>query len=296
MQQVRLKTALTQLKEHFEKMAHKKGSASGAVASTAGKLVPGTWQVLPVPYILGLSGEEKLPDCRTLLSAGVLQTVHATEEELLQGGGAFEHILVISHRWEDPSHPDPACTKLNELQEVLSEREDIKSVWWDYPCLPQGEKTEEERAFFDAALRNINLLYLHGNVVVFLDKMYGCRFWPGYEFFLCTHRATPEGLVSKSMDEVRRRVTIIEIGASAFTNGKDTEAILATWLSRDTAMAIQILSQDDMDVTNKTDKEILLKILKAFEERVKRMGSFEPAWCDAVVAAKASAGHLTGNL
>ena len=97
MQQVRLKTALTQLKEHFEKMAHKKESASGAAASTAGKLVPGTWQVLPVPYILGLSGEEKLPDCRTLLSAGVLQTVHATEEELLQGGGAFEHILVISY-------------------------------------------------------------------------------------------------------------------------------------------------------------------------------------------------------
>ena len=42
----------------------------------------------------------------------------------------------------------------------------------------------------------------------------------GYEFFLCSHRATRDGLVPKSMAEIARRVIIIEIGASKFSGGK----------------------------------------------------------------------------
>jgi tetratricopeptide (TPR) repeat protein len=36
-------------------------------------------------------------------------------------------------------------------------------------------------------------------------------------------------------------------------------------------------------VTNKKDKEVLLKLLLKFEQRVKTMEPFDPAWCDARV-------------
>ena len=59
-------------------------------------------------------------------------------------GEGFEKILIISHRWEDPTHPDPACTKLKELKKLLPTRPDIEGVWLDFTCLPQGDKDKEE--------------------------------------------------------------------------------------------------------------------------------------------------------
>ena len=58
---------------------------------------------MPSSYIMGLSAEEPVRECRTLMDAGVLRTVHASEDELLRGGGEFESILVMSHRWEEPT-------------------------------------------------------------------------------------------------------------------------------------------------------------------------------------------------
>ena len=296
-QRAKMKAAMEQLTEYFEKVnsegggVREHGAAFGGSSGFADRRrwEVGTWKVLPVSYIMGLSPNNPLLECRKLMDAGVLQTVKATEDELLQGGGAFESILILSHRWEDEKHPDPNCTKLKELQKELPKRPNITGVWWDYPCLPQGKKTDDEQLYFNDCLKNVNLLYLHGRVLVFLDKMYSCRFWPGYEFFLCTHRATSAGLVPKSMAEIGRRIIIIEIGASAFTDGKDTEAIIKTWLERDTTVAIQILGQDDMFVTNKKDKEILLPLLKMFEERVKAMGPFKPDWCDEIAGAEEAA-------
>ena len=289
LERLKLKKALKQLMEHFARLeagADREHGASedralAAEANPHREWEIGSWKVLPRAYILSLSGNEPLSECRTLVDANVLRTVVATEDELLQGGGEFESIFIVSHRWEDQSHPDPDCTKLQELQKLLPTRPDITDVWWDFPCLPQGEKTEKEKLYFDNCLKNVNLLYLHGQVLVFLDKLYIGRFWPGYEFFLCTHRATRDGLVPKSMPEIARRVVIIEIGASKYSDGKDTEAIIATWISRTASVAVLILRQNDVFVTNKKDKEVLLPLLLKFEQRVKAMEPFDPPWCDA---------------
>ena len=117
------------------------------------------------------------------------------------------------------------------------------------------DKTEEERTFFDHCLQSVNLLYLHGNVLVFLDKEYSTRFWTQYEFFLCSHKAVPEGLVPKTKEEFEMRVKIVPINSSKDSDGKDAEALIATWKSRTAAQAVEILGKADVKVTNKKDKE-----------------------------------------
>jgi hypothetical protein len=262
-------------------------ASAASVASVASVAAPrarcvfetGSWKIVPTPYLLSLSGEEPLAECRILIAAGVLRTLSATEEDLLRAE-TFDKHLILSHRWEDPTHPDLDCTKLKELQKVLRKRPEIEGVWMDFPCLPQGKKTQEEKAFFDHCLRNVNLLYLHGNVLVFLDKEYNTRFWTQYEFFLCSHKATPQGLVPKTKAEFEMRVTIVSIGAAAFSQGKDAESLIATWNTRTAAQAVEILGKADVKVTNKKDKEKLLPKLLEFEKELQARAAIVPFWVD----------------
>ena len=266
---------------NLEALRSTASSASGAAVAAAAEAAPtrrvfetGSWKIIPSSYVLSLSGDEPLAECRTLAAAGILQTLYGTEEELLRAE-TFNKYFIISHRWEDPEgkHPDPDCTKLKELQKELRKRPDIEGVWMDFPCLPQGDKTEEEKAFFDHCLQNVNLLYLHGNVLVFLDKEYNTRFWTQYEFFLCSHKATPQGLVPKTKAEFEMRVTIVSIGAAAFSQGKDAESLIATWSERTAAQAVEILGKADVKVTNKKDKVTMLPIVGKTDEHVKEMMS-----------------------
>ena len=91
-------------------------------------------------------------------------------------GEVFKDYRVLSHRWEDPAHPDPDGTKIKELQAFLRAEPSVKGVWIYYPCLPQDEKdkdgnvvkgkTAEEKRYFDYSLDMMNLVYMGGRVVV----------------------------------------------------------------------------------------------------------------------------------
>ena len=278
-------------------------SASAEAAPTRRVFETGSWKIIPSSYVLSLSGDEPLAECRTLAAAGILQTLYGTEEELLRAE-TFNKYFIISHRWEDPEgkHPDPDCTKLKELQKELRKRPEIEGVWMDFPCLPQDkrsggshDKTEEEKAFFDNCLQNVNLLYLHGNVLVFLDKEYNTRFWTQYEFFLCSHKATPQGLVPKTKAEFEMRVTIVSIGAAAFSKGKDAEALIATWSERTAAQAVEILGKADVKVTNKKDKEKLLPLLLKFEAALKAKKAIVPFWVEVAKEKGAAAAAAVGG-
>ena len=187
-QQMKFNKALAQLKRFFaereaeqkqaeaQEAAAQEAEEAEAAESTTGVLfVSGTWKFLSCAYLKGLSPDQPLPECRKLLDAGVLITMLATEEDMLLGD-VFDKVLIISHRWESKTHPDPKCTKLRKLQDYLtSERPDIEYIWLDYCCLPQGKKTEQEKEFFNYCLYSVNLLYLQGRVLVFVDKECTCR-------------------------------------------------------------------------------------------------------------------------
>ena len=91
----------------------------------------------------------------------------------------------------------------------------IRGVWMDYLCVPQGQKDAQELDFFQFTLDNIKMLYLSGQVLIFLDIQYMGRFWTQYEAFLALHSGTPRGIMPKTPKEVDDSVIIIEMGAAA---------------------------------------------------------------------------------
>ena len=66
---------------------------------------------------------------------------------------------IVSHRWFDKTEPDYDGQQLKRVQEYLRRHPDVKYVWFDYWCMPQGEKTASEKQYFNWMLANINILY-----------------------------------------------------------------------------------------------------------------------------------------
>ena len=59
-------------------------AGGAAPAESRRRFETGSWKIVPASYLLSLSGEEPLAECRTLVDAGVLLTLYGTEEELLR--------------------------------------------------------------------------------------------------------------------------------------------------------------------------------------------------------------------
>jgi hypothetical protein len=92
---------------------------------------------------------------------------------------AYERDFVaVSHRWETPNTPDPSGAQLCALRAYLESHRQVKYVWVDYHCMPQGaEKTAAERVRFRWMLQSVNLLYLGCSVLILMDISYLSRFW-----------------------------------------------------------------------------------------------------------------------
>ena len=60
----------------------------------------------------------------------------------------------MSHRWDEPSAPDPSGVQLGAIRAHLRAHPQIKRVWLDYCCMPQGHaRTESEQLAFGLMLR-----------------------------------------------------------------------------------------------------------------------------------------------
>ena len=100
-----------------------------------------------------------------------------TFKEALSGDIA-KRCCAVSHRWETSKEPDTQNVQLEALREFLlsPQGQHIEEVWYDYTCMPQGDKrTPEEKAEFTVMLRNINMLYLGATVLILLDMAYLSR-------------------------------------------------------------------------------------------------------------------------
>lgn len=70
--------------------------------------------------------------------------------------------FVISYPWLSKDHPDPNGVHLKKLAELFMTFYYIKAhVFIDYCCLSQKDRTKEEDEQFNAALRNMHVLYTH---------------------------------------------------------------------------------------------------------------------------------------
>ena len=103
--------------------------------------------------------------------------------------------LAVSHRWMEVGQPDAEGQQAAAVRDYLSEHPEIQWVWYDFWCMPQGERTKLEKIEFSHMLRNVNLLYLGMRVLILLDLSYMSRFWTQFEAWLSMQQCTTRGLV-----------------------------------------------------------------------------------------------------
>ena len=173
-------------------------------------------------------------------------------------------IAAVSHRWEDPKTPDTKGVQLEEMQNFLIEHPEIQLLWYDYFCMPQGKRTDEEKAEFEMMLPNINLLYLGATVLVLMDLSYLSRFWTQFEAWCSMQKCTTDGLVSAPEAERRAVIKCIHNAPP-----RERETLAEMWGHVTAQKAYETLSSPDVTVTNAKDKEMQLPKILKLDENVK---------------------------
>jgi len=171
-------------------------------------------------------------------------------------------ILTISHTWfEKGNHFDPHNVKMEALSSYLQNHKEIREVWLDWGCLPQGERTCDEQALFNRTLPVVNFLYLGTNVLRIVGKDYFERFWPQFECYLSLQSIHKYGFENESgCTHPRCQTVFIEGDAEHYAND-------ISFFNKCTyESAVQRLKDDAVKVTNQSDKTICLTKLYQLKE------------------------------
>jgi hypothetical protein len=207
----------------------------------------------------------RLPKMQTLRTQEPHRLVQKTIGFVEGISGAYKNILVVSHRWETPTDPDPTGAQALAVQVYLKAHPEIDAVWFDFSSMPQGRnKTERESAEFKEMLPNINLLYLTCSVLILMDRSYMNRFWTQFEAYLSMRAITSDGLTNA--EDPQARVTIMTLHGLHALQGN---VLLLEWSNKTPDEAHAILAGQDVIVTNQSDKDIQLAKLKVLNERLR---------------------------
>jgi len=175
-----------------------------------------------------------------------------------------DKVLVVSHRWDRRDAPDPSGTQMKALKRHLRANPNYEYVWVDFSCMPQGDRTPEESEAFGRMLANINLLFLGSSVLILLDMSYSSRFWTQFECWTSFQEVDSDGVLG-SASEANRRCAIVCIhNANEYTR----LGLIDMWSNKTPEEAHQILSRDDVSVTNQRDKEQQLPKIRSFQDHV----------------------------
>jgi hypothetical protein len=219
---------------------------------------------------------KELSRMQDLRNANILQKFKVPLNDAYQGKGVINHVLCVSHRWEDPATPDETGAQLSAMQAHLRAHPEIQYVWFDYACMPQrssscppdqDDRTPAEKAEFDLMLKAIADLFLTAKVLILLDTMYRTRFWTSMESWCAMQQVTPEGV--RPAREGESRVTVVCIH-NATQNDKRGLLEMST---KTPAEITRYLASPDVAVTNKKDKVTMLPIVGKTDEHVREMMS-----------------------
>lgn len=228
-----------------------------------------TFYFVPADYLRVMTEDQAkaIPTHKDLLANGTLKEFEFSFPESVATERFRNEFVAISHPWGTPAHPDPKGTQMSAIIEYLKCNREVKYLWFDYFCMPQGERTEDEKAYMKKALGLINMLYLGCHVAILLNLQYSNRFWCLFESFLAMHECGPKGLVGPR-PEGGKRFTIIPIEGADEAGEEYSEALEATWSRLSTEQAFKHLRNDDIQVTNLRDKEIQLEKLIGLERAI----------------------------
>ena len=162
--------------------------------------------------------------------------------------------------------------------------------------MPQGKRTPAEKVAFKHMLSNINLLYLGCHVLVLLDLSYMSRFWvwaqllnprgvatradarvhchfaqTQFEAWLAMQQTTANGLKSCSVEDSVKRCTVVPIynANSIIVRDIIPTALRTMWANKTPKHAYEILKQEDVTVTNQSDKAQQLPKIRTLDEDVR---------------------------
>ena len=201
--------------------------------------------------------------CEGAIVQRTLKVGPAFRSELASG-----ELLAISHRWEKPSAPDTEGKQLERIQAHLRANPRLRYVWYDYWCMPQGNRSPSQKLHFGWMLQNVNLLYLGLSVLILLDISYLSRFWTQMEAWLSMQLGGTDGL--RPASERLRRCTIETLHTATSTTRDD---LIRMWATRTPEEAYTLLSQPDVQVTNQSDKTTQLKKVRGLDPLVCQMHS-----------------------
>ena len=176
--------------------------------------------------------------------------------------------LITSHRWLNPQRPDPDGVQLATIKAFLNKHKQIKRVWFDEWCMPQGDRTEEEQQSFDMMLANVNMLYLGASVLILLDLSYVSRFWTQFEAWCSMQLPSADGLRPAS-GTANERFYIECIQNAAEQAPLHKQMLIQSWATKTPIQAHDFLAKPDVTVTNQSDKQRQLKKIQLLDSKVR---------------------------
>jgi hypothetical protein len=224
---------------------------------------------LPREVVLDIK-TRSLPPMQRLRDVGHLVKFRIPLVDAFQGKGVVNHILFVSHRWEERYQPDVDGEQLKAIKAYLEGNPDIKWVWFAYSSMPQkkedfiDDRTPMEKAEFQLMLSAITDLNLTAHVLILIDGSYASRFWTLTEAWCSMQTATPEGL--RSATEAERRYTIKCIHNA--TDEHDAKGLVDKVSQKTPEEMVNVLRSPDVNVTNAKDKETMLPVIQRTNEHV----------------------------
>eukprot|EP00403_Amphidinium_massartii_P048966 CAMPEP_0178464386 /NCGR_PEP_ID=MMETSP0689_2-20121128/50816_1 /TAXON_ID=160604 /ORGANISM="Amphidinium massartii, Strain CS-259" /LENGTH=423 /DNA_ID=CAMNT_0020091287 /DNA_START=219 /DNA_END=1491 /DNA_ORIENTATION=+ len=206
----------------------------------------------------------KLQDLRRKEDWVVKQTINLHDA---YNGKHKNEYCTVSHRWETKDEPDVGGVQLEAIQAHLAANPEIKYVWYDYYCMPQGpDRSPEDKAEFHRMLKEVNVLYLGTQVLILMDLSYMSRFWTSFEAYLSMQDTTSTGLRPTTASKCRAQIRCLHNAPAVFaTTLKDM------WQGKSPTEAAEILVKPDVLVTNQGDKDVQIEKLKALNPRIREV-------------------------
>jgi hypothetical protein len=189
--------------------------------------------------------------------------------EVLDGSLA-KNTASVSHRWLKQDHFDDKGSKIRKLKAILRNMPDIEFIWLDFLCAPQGciERTEEEYAEFKYIIKNIiPFVYLGTRVIVLYDREYNQRFWPLMETWSAMQMPTPNGLTPATPELLR--VCFFGMYSMEGEDKSIHHMLMANFHNKWAQEVADILIEDDIKVTNQSDKAGCLKVVVSLDDKVR---------------------------
>ena len=214
----------------------------------------------------------RLPRRQELEDAAFL-TPEEVEQLEMNEKGALGHeqlaIISVSHCWETAAHPDPRCVTLMAMADAI-ERAQTRpvrlgdqicmrtlprevGVFYDWTCLPQQPRSDEEGAAFKSALSRMQIWYAHAMTTTLMMTApsglphvlpYESRGWPSFEQSVSMfNKRGVDPLYWPSLIDARRTRTSNcarhapplpsgmrrRLDAKTFTNGADRELVISLY-------------------------------------------------------------------